>query len=289
MPQDLWVSRVEASNHKKERVYVTLNGYRWDNFDAHVYASNDYGQTWQRLGNNLPEEPVNVIVEDPSSEDILYVGTDHGVYISLDRGQSFMAMGGGLPNVPVHDLKIQARDKDLVVGTHGRSIYIADIAQIQQLTPEMMGKPIYVFAIEPETHRTFWGNRSAAWQEFREPEVSVPYFAGQGGEATLTIKTEEESVLQTMTDVAERGLNYASYNLSVDADAAEHWNDQQDDDDTRLEAADNGTFYLLPGTYTVEIELNGETATGTLEVKDPQQRGNRADPIPSPEGEEETK
>ena len=289
LPQDLWVSRVEASSHHKERVYVTLNGYRWDNFEAHVYASDDYGQTWQRIGTDLPQEPVNVILEDPANEDILYAGTDHGLYVSLDRGQAFMAMGGGLPNAPVHDLKIQARDKDLVVGTHGRSIYIADIAQIQQLTPDMLAKPVFVFAIDPVTHRSFWGNRSASWQEFREPEVEVPYFAGAAGEATIRIKTDDGDVLQTLTDTAEHGLNYATYDLSVEAEAAEDWNDDQEDDETKLEAADNGTFYLLPGTYTVEVGLNGETATGTLEVKDPQQRGNRANPIPSPEGKYETK
>ncbi|HMB92589.1 MAG TPA: hypothetical protein VKP65_17180, partial [Rhodothermales bacterium] len=74
-----------------------------------------------------------------------------------------------------------------------------------------------------------------------------------------------------------------------ETEAAERWNDDQDDEEAKLEAADNGTFYLHPGTYTVEIELNGETATGTLEVKDQQQRSNRAAPIPSPEGDNETK
>ncbi|MDX1547873.1 MAG: glycosyl hydrolase, partial [Rhodothermales bacterium] len=84
LPQDLWVSRVEASHHDPARVYVALNGYRWDHFDAYVYRSDDYGQSWTRLGTDLPAEPVNVVLEDPHNPDLLFVGTDHALYASLD-------------------------------------------------------------------------------------------------------------------------------------------------------------------------------------------------------------
>ncbi|RZW42956.1 MAG: glycosyl hydrolase, partial [Flavobacteriaceae bacterium] len=83
-PQDLWVSRVVASQHKKERVYVILNGYRWDNFEVYAYKSDDFGQTWKDISANIPASPVNVIHEDPANEDILYIGTDNGVYVSFN-------------------------------------------------------------------------------------------------------------------------------------------------------------------------------------------------------------
>ena len=103
-PKDLWVSRVVASEHKKERVYVTLNGYRWDDFKPYVYMSDNYGATWKNIASNLPLSPVNVIREDPENEDVLYLGADNGAYVSFDRGDSWQPFSNGLPNVAVHDL-----------------------------------------------------------------------------------------------------------------------------------------------------------------------------------------
>ena len=289
LPQDLWVSRVEASHHALGRVYVTLNGYRWDNFDAYVYRSDDFGRTWERLARDLPPEPVNVIVEDPANEEILYVGTDHGLYLSLDRGTSFMAMGGGLPYAPVHDLKVQARAKHLVVGTHGRSIFRADLALIQQLTPDLMARPLRAFAIEAVTHREGWGDSNVSWREPTVPEVTLAYFAGSTGTATVRIKAKDGTVLREFTDAAERGLNYPAYDLSVDAERAEEYNEERAGEEEAaalFEAADNDAYYLMPGTYTVEITLEGEMVEETLEVKAPRQ-GRQAAPRMGPEGEEE--
>lgn len=131
LPANLWVSRVRASAFKEARVYVTLNGYRFDHFAAYVFVSDDFGNTWLKLGNDLPDEPVNVIIEDPLYEDILYIGTDKGLYASFDRGKNFMNMSHKLPNVPVHDMVIQPRENELVVATHGRSIYITKLKAIQ--------------------------------------------------------------------------------------------------------------------------------------------------------------
>ena len=131
----LWVSRVLASQHKEARVYVTLNGYRFDNFAPYVYASDDYGKTWTGIGKDLPNEPVNVIREDPKNDSILYVGTDSGLYVSFDRGNSFMMWNKGLPkSVPIHDIAIQQRENEIVLGTHGRSIYIAELDEVQKKT-----------------------------------------------------------------------------------------------------------------------------------------------------------
>lgn len=143
MTNNLWVSRVHASLHKESRVYVTLNGYRFDNFAPYVYVSNDYGSTWKKLGNDLPNEPVNAIREDPKNDSILYVGTDGGLYVSFDGGKSFMMWNAGLPkSVPVHDIAIQARENEIVLGTHGRSIFIAKLEDVQMLKkdPDWMRK-----------------------------------------------------------------------------------------------------------------------------------------------------
>jgi photosystem II stability/assembly factor-like uncharacterized protein len=137
LPQGLYVSRVVASKWKEGRVYVTLNGYRNDLFTAYIYVSEDYGQSWKQLGMNLPAEPVNVLREDPKMEGILYAGTDGGLYASMDKGNSFHAFTKDLPAaIPVHDLAIQEEANELVVGTHGRSIYICSLSGIQKLVSE---------------------------------------------------------------------------------------------------------------------------------------------------------
>ncbi|TAL40264.1 MAG: glycosyl hydrolase [Chitinophagaceae bacterium] len=132
--QNLWVSRVLASQHKESRVYVTLNGYRSDNFTPYLYVSEDYGNTWKQLGNDLPNEPINVVREDPKNDSIIYVGTDGGLYVSFDAGNSFMMWNAGLPkSVPVHDIAIQQRENEIVLGTHGRSLYINKLDDVQGL------------------------------------------------------------------------------------------------------------------------------------------------------------
>ncbi|MFM1972661.1 MAG: hypothetical protein RL185_1343 [Bacteroidota bacterium] len=133
LPKGMYVSRVIASKYSVSRVFVTLNGYRNDHFNAYVYQSDDYGTTWKQIMKDLPAEPVNVIKEDAVSEKVLYVGTDGGLYVSIDGGVSSMAWTKGLPaSVPVHDLEIHPRDHEIVIGTHGRSLYIAKLEALRK-------------------------------------------------------------------------------------------------------------------------------------------------------------
>jgi len=119
LPQGIYISRVQASAHSEGRVFVTLNGCRSDHFRPYVFVSDDYGKSWKSLAAQLPYEPVNVIREDPSNPDILFIGTDNGLYTSLDRGQHWMTMNGNLPRVAIHDLVIQEREEEIVLGTPG--------------------------------------------------------------------------------------------------------------------------------------------------------------------------
>jgi photosystem II stability/assembly factor-like uncharacterized protein len=137
LPKGLYVSRVVASAFNEARVYVTLNGYRNDHFSAYVYRSDDYGTTWKQIMKDLPVEPVNVIKEDVSNENVLYVGTDGGLYVSMDGGNSSMMWNKGLPaSVPVHDIAVQPRDNEIILGTHGRSLYIAKLDALQKAAKE---------------------------------------------------------------------------------------------------------------------------------------------------------
>ena len=89
--------------------------------------------TRKPIGTDLPAEPINVVKEDPRNENIIYVGTDGGLYVSFDRGQNFIMWHAGLPrSVPVLDIAFQERENEIVIGTHGRSIYIAKLDEVQK-------------------------------------------------------------------------------------------------------------------------------------------------------------
>jgi len=132
-----WVSRIRASQHRLGVVYASLTGYRDDDFSAYLYRSDNFGETWTSLKGNLPAEPINVIAEDPRHSDILYVGTDLGVYVSLNQGKAWISLCSDLPTTAVHDLLVHAREHELVIGTHGRGVFVMDVRDmLTQLDPE---------------------------------------------------------------------------------------------------------------------------------------------------------
>lgn len=256
-----WVSRVEASQHDAATVYIALNGYRMDRFEALVFGSTDYGKTWQRLGTDLPAEPVNVVLEDPENPNLLYVGTDHGLYASLDGGQTFMGMTNNMPFVPVHDLRVHPRAHDLIVGTHGRSIYTADVTHVQHLTDTLLAEVLHLFPLEDVRYNDRWGHKRSPWREPVEPEVQVAYYLKDAGPVTVRIKTEGGAVLHTWQEDGRRGLNYTLYDLAISPEAPP-------EDAPKAEETDTGKSYPGPGTYTVELEAAGATQTQPLTIKD---------------------
>lgn len=137
-----------GSSHEKDRVYLALNGYRSDDFTPYLYVSEDQGGHWTSIGTTLPTAPVNVVLEDPTNPNVLYVGTDNGLHISLDRGQQWQATRNGMPPVAVHDLALQKRDKHLLVGTHGRSIYQMDVSAVQQMQEQVLVKKLHIFPLQ---------------------------------------------------------------------------------------------------------------------------------------------
>ncbi|MEQ8471209.1 MAG: glycosyl hydrolase [Marinoscillum sp.] len=270
LPQNYWVSRVTTSSHVEGRVYASLNGYRWDNFDAMVYVSNDFGKTWSAIGTNLPKEPVNVIKEDPKNENILYVGTDHGAYVSTNKGASFMSFVEGLPAVAVHDLVIHPRENELILGTHGRSLFTADVSGLQQVPSLTSDK---IFAISDKTHSDRWGNKGYYWGDFNSPETQIEIYALNGGSATVSVSMEEQ-VLKSWTVDLDKGLNYVSYDYTLDSDQAEALSSSLELDEP-LEEKENGSYYLPEGAYTLTLKVSDEETSTELKVKAPRERPKR--------------
>ncbi len=273
LPEDLWVSRVQASAHEEGTVYASLNGYRWDDFKAYVYRSTDFGKTWLAIATDLPAEPVNVIKEDPVNENILYIGTDHGVYVSLNQGRTSMRMGADLPAVPVHDLVVHPRDKDLILATHGRSFYVADISALQELDEEVLAERLKVFALETVNYSSRWGNSFSKWRKPSEPKLIIPVFVKDSGTAKIMVKTKKGELLATLEKTLEAGLNYVAYDLSIDNFAAQKLerlvNEGKKDKEEAIEIAEkkNGKYYLYKGDYSIEVSKNGKKEAVDLTIK----------------------
>lgn len=269
LPQNLWVSSIQASSFVEGRVYVTLNGYRWDHFSSYVFVSEDFGASWKQITPDLPAEPVNVVKEDPVNQDILYIGTDHGLYITLDRGLHCMTMGD-MPAAPVHDLAIQSRDKELVVATHGRSLYTADIRHVEKIKQEM-NEPLTCFDEKLSiTHRDSWGKRSADWIEYYEPSVTFPVYTTIADTAMLMIYAD--SLLVGEQDlVLHKGLSYYQYHLELDemyVEPLKEWMTKKDPDAKPvINKSENGKYYLPPGKYKIKIQLGENGTYCSLEVK----------------------
>jgi photosystem II stability/assembly factor-like uncharacterized protein len=262
-PKDLWVSRVIASAHKKERVYVALNGYRWDDFTPYIYVSENYGETWKPIANNMPASPVNVIKEDPKNENILYAGTDNGLYVTFNRGNSWELFGTDIPNVAIHDLVIQEREKDLVVGTHGRSIYVADIALLQKLTTENM-KKVLVSEISSVKASNRWGSTGFnQFGDYYEPEQNIQIYTPKSGEVKISVKSEDGKSLKEWNKDVDKGISVVNYNLSV----SEKGKKALEKKDISIEKADNGTYYLPKGKYRISISMGDQTSETVLEIK----------------------
>lgn len=263
-PKDLWVSRVVASQHQKDRVYVTLNGYRWDDFTPYVFVSEDKGKSWKNISGNLPASPVNVIKEDPQVSDLLYVGTDNGVFVSFDRGESWQSFAAGLPRVAVHDLVVQAEASDLLIGTHGRSIYKADIEPLQVFAKQKNKATLLLFAPESQRASPRWGNSFGAWSEPFEPEMQWVFYSPTQGDFTLSLIDEKGRKVYQFSGQAHQGFNYVNYDFTVDTSL---FTTKKNTNTEPFKKAKNGNTYLVKGDYTVEIMMNSQKSSQKLELK----------------------
>jgi len=228
LPSGLWCSRLECSHHTDGVVYMSLNGYRRDDFRTYLYQSRDFGQTWVPIKGNLPDESVNVIREDPLNPHILYIGTDVGVFVSIDQGQSWEVLQTGMPMSPAHDLVIHPRDRDLVVGTHGRSIYVMDVEPIQTLTPKIRKKAVHVFDLAWTRDYNRWGRKASAVIQKQTPDaLQIQYWAAQKGKAQITVKTKDGRLVHEQQHNARQGINVLAWDLLVERDAELTWQLEQ--------------------------------------------------------------
>lgn len=264
LPADRWVSRVVASAHDLNTVYVALNGYRNDDFQSYVYKSTNRGASWQAIGKNLPMEPVNVIKEDPHHANILYVGTDNGAYISTNTGKQFEYLSKDVPFVAVHDLCVQKRDKDLLLGTHGRSIYKIDLSPIYDQTNRKDEALVAKRSIKTRASRR-WGNKN--WKGIiNEGTFNTYLYSKQAGTVAYEIRTEDDKLLKSGNFTVSKGFNNVELAYHIDKNKAKYL-EKYLERSAPLAPRANDKIYLEAGTYRIVYSLAGNKTETKLILK----------------------
>ena len=218
--------------------------------EFYVYVSDDYGKSWQSISGNIPMSPVNVIKEDPKNENVLYLGTDNGAYVTFNRGKSWELFSNGLPNVAFHDIVIQKKANDLVLGTHGRSIYITNIDALQQ-NATTNTKALTLFDIDPVSHSRRWGSAWNKWTDAFEPSVSVSFYSNAKATQGINVLSEDGTLLNSVSVEADKGFNYATYDLTINEAGKQALT--KANSKLKINKAGNGKYYLPKGKYTIKV------------------------------------
>jgi len=224
------ITHVEPSHYDAGTCYLSVDGHRFDDLKPYVYVTRDYGATWTSVVGNLPAVGnVNVIREDPRNKDLLYAGTEFGLFISLNGGKEWKEFMSGMPRVRVDDILVHPRDNDLIIGTHGRGIYILDdVTALQQLTTKILDADAFLFDVRPGTQ---WfndvrlGRYSGGAKLYRgnnpQPGTAISYYlkAAPAGDVKITISDYTGKVVRTIVGTKEAGLNRMQWNLRGDPPA----------------------------------------------------------------------
>src|SRR5690606_19825244 len=187
----------------------------------------------------------------PKDETILYLGTDNGAYVTFNNGASWDAFSNGLPSVAVHDLVVQPDMNDLVLGTHGRSIYIANIAVLQEWNNSKSNKAITIMAVDKIRHSGRWGNAFSSWSKPFEPSTKFTFYAQNSGHQIIKILSEKGAVLNEIKMDADKGFNYVNYDLSLTENGRKAL--VKENAELQINKAKNDKYYLPKGNYYIQI------------------------------------
>lgn len=267
LARHLYVSRVEASHFEEGAAYVSIDGHRNDLFAPLVFLTADFGQTWHSIANNLPlGGPVKVIREDLKNRNLLFTGTEFGIFVSFDRGGRWLPLKHGLPTVAVDDILIHPRERDLIIGTHGRSIYVLDdITPLEEITSEVLSSDVHLFNIRPVANFHYlpagaaWGGRI-----FKAPNppfgALIQYYLKTytGTDVKISIT---DSAGKTVRELD--GTRYPGPNRVV-------WDLQPTPSETfRRPDFERQIELVKPGEYNVTLSVGKEKQTTKVLVEEP--------------------
>jgi photosystem II stability/assembly factor-like uncharacterized protein len=225
VPDETHVSRIEASNFDASTAYVAFDAHRTNDHKPYIFVTKDLGETWTSVSGNLPTGNVNVVKEDPKNRNLLYAGTEYGFYISLNGGREWQQFMTGLPTVRIDDVMVHPRDNDLILGTHGRSIWIMDdITPLQQLSEDAMKADAQLLDIRPATAwindiqravlvegaKNFRGQNPS-----RGTAISYWLKAAPAGTVRITITDITGREIRSLEGSKNAGLNRVSWDLAL--------------------------------------------------------------------------
>ncbi len=264
-----YVSRLHASPHAEGRCYMTLDGHRSDDMDPCVMVTDDFGKSWKEITSNLPKGWSTMVVRDDMfNENVLYCGTENATYVSMDRGATWVKLHGkALPTVPVYDIKQHPRDTDVVLGTHGRSVWVLDDAHwFSEATPEALGKPVHLFTVRDA--KPAWRlNYNGLWSHklFRAPNpplgAKIDYWINEytPDDVSISIENDKGVVVKKLSGSNAPGYNRVVWNLQPD-----DWHKLSDKGEDDL----FNTFFARPGVYKVKLSYGDHKAETTFTVKE---------------------
>ena len=271
LPEGTYVSRVQASYHADTRVYATMDGHRSDDYSVYVYVSEDSGDSWRSLASNIPDgHTMNVIREHPRNENLLVLGGEFGAYITINRGEEWHQIKGAVPTVPVDDIAIHSRDNDLILGTHGRSIWVLDdMTPLEKLSEGVLASNLHLFDVRDaigyriNNHKGNTGHKMFIAQNPPEGAL-IHYFLNDevdGEDAVeVTIQDGAGEVIRTLDAPGSVGLNRVNWDLRHEPP---------------VPLTGQGGFggpppgpRALPGTYGVQVTVGGRQATTSVKVSD---------------------
>ena len=276
VPANSPVSAIEPSRVNPQTAYVAFDRHMFDDFRPYVFKTSDGGKSWQNVAGNLPAKAyVQVIREDPKNSNLLYAGTELGLFASYTAGREWIALNlKNLPNVSVHDIVVHPRENDLILATHGRSVFIFDDATpIQQMSGDILKKDAHLFSVRPglrfTTRFTRYGIGDKAFNGPNPPYGAlITYYlkAKPDDKATFKVQIFDASgkLIQELDKPAkEKGLNRVTWNLRYGGPEVRR---PPSDEETAFGGPPRGP-QVLPGGYTVKLIVGDKTYEQPVEVR----------------------
>jgi photosystem II stability/assembly factor-like uncharacterized protein len=292
---------IEPSPFDAGTAYITVNLEQMGDYNAYVYKTSDYGQSWKLISSGVPKSvnsSAHCVIEDPVRKGMLYLGTDNAIYISWDDGGHWTPINNGLPPAPVYWIAFQKRFNDLVIATYGRGDYILDdVTALRDLDKAQAAKAPALFAPRPA-----YRYRTVSSRPLQEPGTRIvgqnpPYGAdinfylpAADPHASVAITGSDGKTIRTLKVNARPGLNRLWWDLRGEDGQMPHmlvpppgapWVENGPDGyhiltGIMIPRVVRGPL-VVPGRYTIQLTAAGRTLTASLTVlADPHSLGTPA-------------
>lgn len=273
LPASSWFGGIEASRHNAGTVYVVADNHRSNDLENHAYKSTDGGKTFVSIAGDMPaRRVVRTIREDVKNPNLLFAGTELGLFFSPNAGTNWIEIQNNMPTLAHNDLVIHPRDNDLVLGTHGRGVWILDkINALQELTPQVVASPAHLFSVAPAyqiRQANLGAHTGDMWFRGENPAngALIDYWLGTAGTAPdITVHTAGGQIVNRLRATSLRGVNRTVWNLR-EADLPLRAGGG-DDDEGQGSRATPGPL-VAPGVYTVRMASAGTTLEQKVEVRE---------------------